>query len=427
LAKRLKTCGLLLALGLAMPGLGAAARAPATRTAVATVLLMPAADLRAGPQGLELVLPMSRTLSPKAFRLARPDRLVIDLAGARPAPGWRLPGPQGAVRALRGALQGRAYRIVLDLQPGLRGVPRWQLEPAGATTRLHVLLGAAPPAGAASPGPGPGAATPGTSSASPADLPRSRLAEPGTVREAPQGQRDIVVVIDAGHGGKDPGSSGPDGTHEKDVVLPIARALAARLNAEAGVRAVLTRDTDRFIELRERMDAARDARADLFISVHADAVLNHEITGASVYTLSSRGASSEAARFLADRENEAVLKGVVNLGGVNPDLASLLLDVSQTANMGASVEAADEVLTALDRVGAVRKREVQHAAFVVLKSPDVPSMLVETAYISNPAEERKLRTASWQQQLAGAIAGGVVGYFRRHPPDGTAYAAQRRP
>jgi N-acetylmuramoyl-L-alanine amidase len=236
-----------------------------------------------------------------------------------------------------------------------------------------------------------------------------------------------VVVIDAGHGGKDPGSTGPDGTREKDVVLPIARALAARLNAEAGVRAVLTRDTDRFIELRERMDAARDARADLFISVHADAVLNHDIAGASVYTLSSRGASSEAARFLADRENEAVLKGVVNLGGVNADLASLLLDVSQTANMGASVEAADAVLTALDRVGAVRKREVQHAAFVVLKSPDVPSMLVETAYISNPAEERKLRTESWQQQLASAIAGGVVGYFRKHPPDGTAYAAQRRP
>jgi N-acetylmuramoyl-L-alanine amidase len=427
LINKLKTCGLLLVFYLAMPGWCRAARAPATRTAVAAVILLPAADLRAGPQGLELVLPVSRSAGPKVFRLARPDRLVIDLPGARPAPGWRLPGPEGAVRALRGAPQGRAYRIVLDLQPGVRGVPRWQFDAAGATTRLHILLGASSQAGATSPQPEPGGATPGTNAVGPADPPVRRPAVPGTVREAPQGQRDIVVVIDAGHGGKDPGSSGPGGTHEKDVVLPIARALAARLNAEEGVRAVLTRDTDRFIELRERMDAARDARADLFISVHADSVLKHDIVGASVYTLSSRGASSEAARFLADRENEAVLKGVVNLGDINADLASLLLDVSQTANMGASVEAADAVLAALDRVGAVRKREVQHAAFVVLKSPDVPSMLVETAYISNPAEEQKLRTETWQRQLANAIAGGVVGYFRQHPPDGTAYAAQRRP
>jgi N-acetylmuramoyl-L-alanine amidase len=398
--------------------------------------MLPGGELRAGPQGLELVLPLSQGLSPKAFRLARPDRLVVDLPGAHPGRGWRLPGPEGSVRALRGAPQGRAYRIVLDLQPGLRGVPRWQLDSAGGEPRLRLMLGTPPtaassvgnrgasgggtgsPAGAGSGAPGPGGV---------ADPPSRRAPQGTFVRGAPQGQRDIVVVIDAGHGGKDPGSLGPGGTYEKDVVLAIARALAARLNAEPGMRAVLTRDTDRFIELRERMDAARDARADLFISVHADSVVNHEIAGASVYTLSSRGASSEAARFLADRENAAVLKGVVNLGDVNADLASLLLDVSQTANMGASVEAADEVLAALDRVGAVRKREVQHAAFVVLKSPDVPSMLVETAYISNPGEERKLRTETWQEQLARAIAGGVVGYFRKHPPDGTAYAAQRRP
>jgi N-acetylmuramoyl-L-alanine amidase len=233
-----------------------------------------------------------------------------------------------------------------------------------------------------------------------------------------------VVVIDAGHGGKDPGSSGPAGTYEKDVVLPIAKALAEQLNAQSGIQALLTRDSDRFIELTDRMGRARRARADLFISVHADAVPNHEIAGASVYTLSWRGASSEAARLLADRENAAVLKGGVELNG-DPGLNALLLDVAQSANMGASVEAADQVLGALDGVGAVRKREVQHAAFVVLKSPDVPSMLVETAYISNPAEERKLRTPGWQQQLAAAIKDGVVAYFRSHPPDGSAFAAQR--
>jgi N-acetylmuramoyl-L-alanine amidase len=155
-------------------------------------------------------------------------------------------------------------------------------------------------------------------------------------------------------------------------------------------------------------------------------VRDHDIGGASVYTLSYRGASSEAARFLADRENAAVLKGGVELSGANAELNALLLDVAQSANMGASVEAADEVLRSLDRVGAVHRREVQHAAFVVLKSPDVPSMLVETAYISNPAEERRLRSAAWQQQLAQAIEAGVLGYFHQHPPDGTLFAAQRK-
>jgi N-acetylmuramoyl-L-alanine amidase len=238
--------------------------------------------------------------------------------------------------------------------------------------------------------------------------------------------RDIIVAIDAGHGGEDPGASGPSGTHEKDVTLAIARSLAARLNNRAGLHAVLTRDSDRFVPLRERMDRARAAHADLFLSIHADAVRNRAITGASVYTLSDRGASSEAARWLADRENAADLKGGVSLADVNRNLASVLLDLSQAANMGASVEAADEVLSALDGVGAVRKREVQHAGFVVLKSPDLPSMLIETAYISNPAEERNLGSRSYQERLAGAIEAGVAAYFQHHPPDGTRYASTPR-
>jgi len=238
--------------------------------------------------------------------------------------------------------------------------------------------------------------------------------------------RDIIVAVDAGHGGEDPGASGRGGTHEKDVTLAIARALAARLNDHPGMRAVLTRDSDRFIPLRERMERARAAHADLFVSIHADAVRDRKIAGASVYTLSDRGASSEAARWLADRENAADLKGGVSLADVNRNLASVLLDLSQTANMGASVEAADEVLTALDGVGAVRKRIVQHAGFMVLKSPDLPSMLVETAYISNPAEEKRLRSRSYQERLASAIEAGVSAYFQRHPPDGTRYAGAPR-
>lgn len=381
---------------LAMPLPGVAAR----RAADPAVELQ-GASLQSGARGLRLTLQLSRALQPQVFRLARPDRLVIDLPGARRKPGWALPAPVAVVRALRGAVQGSGYRLVLELNSGVAGPPRWEQAPAAAGSQLALILGTV------------------------IDGPPARAPEP-LPRAAPRGTRDIVVVIDAGHGGKDPGSSGPAGTHEKDVVLAIAQALAARLNAQPGMQALLTRDSDRFIELTERMGRARRARADLFISVHADAVPNHEITGASVYTLSWRGASSEAARLLADRENAAVLKGGVELNG-DPQLNALLLDVAQSANMGASVEAADRVLDALDGVGAVRKHEVQHAAFVVLKSPDVPSMLVETAYISNPAEERKLRSASYQQQLAGAIESGLVAYFHSHPPDGTAFAAQRRP
>jgi N-acetylmuramoyl-L-alanine amidase len=389
---------------LAMPVMAMAVMAMAATAAAAPTQLL-GTELQADAQGLVYTLQLSRSVQPKVSRLGAPDRLVVDLPGTRRTPGWRLPDPRGAVRALRGAPQGTGYRLVLELGPGVAGKPRWQSEKFARGTGLRVSLGL-PPA------PAPAAAT------SPA---AAAVAAP---RVATGGTRDIVVVIDAGHGGKDPGSSGPAGTYEKDVVLPIAKALAGRLNAQPGIQALLTRDSDRFIELTDRMGRARRARADLFISVHADAVPNHEITGASVYTLSWRGASSEAARLLADRENAAVLKGGVELNG-DPGLNALLLDVAQSANMGASVEAADQVLGALDGVGAVRKREVQHAAFVVLKSPDVPSMLVETAYISNPAEERKLRTPDWQQQLAAAIKDGVVAYFRSHPPDGSAFAAQR--
>jgi N-acetylmuramoyl-L-alanine amidase len=232
-------------------------------------------------------------------------------------------------------------------------------------------------------------------------------------------------VVDAGHGGQDPGASGANGTHEKDVVLAIAQALAKRINAEPGMRAVLTRDSDVFIPLRGRMDIARRARADIFISVHADSIRDREVSGSSVYVLSNRGASSEAARWLAEQENSADLKGGVSLGDKDDALASVLIDLSQTASITSSMEAAGRVLGQLDHVGTIRKTQVQQAAFVVLKSPDIPSMLVETAYISNPGEEKKLRTAEHQAEIADAIFGGVREYFRQSPPDGTLYARQR--
>jgi N-acetylmuramoyl-L-alanine amidase len=238
----------------------------------------------------------------------------------------------------------------------------------------------------------------------------------------PQGEHGIIIAVDAGHGGDDPGATGVSGTREKVVTLAIARALAARIDREPGMHAVLTRDGDYFVELRDRMNRAHAAHADMFVSIHADAVRDRGVSGASVYILSERGASSEAARKLAEQQNAADLKGGISLSDQRPDVSAVLLDVAQNANIGQSVEAADRVLGALDHVGAVRKREVQQAAFVVLKSPDIPSLLVETAYISNASEERKLRAPGEQQRLADAIFSGIDSYFRKFPPDGSQYA-----
>jgi N-acetylmuramoyl-L-alanine amidase len=242
-------------------------------------------------------------------------------------------------------------------------------------------------------------------------------------------ERTVVIAVDAGHGGDDPGASGPGGTHEKDVTLAIARALAARIDHEPGMRAVLTRDGDYFVELAQRRERAKAGHADMFVSIHADAIRDREVSGASVYILSERGASSQAARILAEEQNAADLKGGVSFARQKAELRPVLLDLSQNESMGESSEAADGVLNSLDRVGAIRKREVQQAAFVVLKSPPsgdvrsiIPSMLIETAYISNPAEERLLRTPAQQQRLADAICDGISGYFRKFPPEGSLFA-----
>jgi N-acetylmuramoyl-L-alanine amidase len=240
--------------------------------------------------------------------------------------------------------------------------------------------------------------------------------------------RDLVIAIDAGHGGQDPGAMGRSGTREKDVTLAIARKLAAQVDAEPGMRAVLIRDGDYFITLGGRTRKARQLGADMFVSIHADSVLKRDVSGSSVYVLSLRGASDEAARWLAESENAADLKGGVPL--VEDDLlASVLLDVTQKEAISDSVEAADSVLAALRGVGTVHRPRVQHAGFVVLKSPDIPSMLVETAFISNAADERRLRDPDHQQKIAAAIRTGVRNYWYENPVSGTklaALAAERR-
>lgn len=237
--------------------------------------------------------------------------------------------------------------------------------------------------------------------------------------------RPLVIAIDAGHGGQDTGAMGASGTREKDITLQVARELAKQVNNMPGMKAYLTRDADFFIPLDQRYKKARAAKADVFVSIHADAFTNPSASGSSVFVLSQRGASSQAARWLADQENAADLVGGVRLKDKSDTLASVLLDLSQSATQRASEAIAKDVLGGLSRIGKTHKRDIERANFVVLRSPDVPSMLVETAFISNPDEERRLRDPDYQRRLARAVLDGIDRYFSRLPPPGTWYAARR--
>jgi len=225
--------------------------------------------------------------------------------------------------------------------------------------------------------------------------------------------KDIVIAVDAGHGGDDPGAHGQNGTEEKKITLAIAKKLADLINQQPGMRAVLVRKGDYYVDLRKRMQIARAAKADLFISIHADAFQNSTVKGASVFTLSNKGATSEAARWLANSENASDLVGGVSLNDKEDVLASVLLDLSQTATQDASVNVARKVLRNFEHIGELHYASVQKAGFLVLKSPDVPSILVETAFISNPSEELKLVNTAHQSKIAGAIFNGVRSYFSK--------------
>ena len=240
---------------------------------------------------------------------------------------------------------------------------------------------------------------------------------PATVLKRTVKPGPIIIAVDAGHGGKDPGAVGGNGTHEKDVTLGIARELARRIDREPGMKAVLIRDGDYFLTLRQRIQKARKHQADLFVSVHADAFKNTSSRGSSVYVLSQRGATSEAARWLAERENAADLVGGVKLHDKDDVLAQVLLDLSQTATIDASFLLADRVLGELGRLGPLHKEAVQQAGFLVLKSPDIPSILVETAFITNPHEERRLKDPSHQRRIASAIFSGLRAYALERMPD----------
>jgi N-acetylmuramoyl-L-alanine amidase len=379
-------------------------------SSIATILLalaasyaVSAAELRAihlsaTADSALLTLDLTGGTTPKVFTLDHPDRTVIDLPDTRRASGVSVPGSAGVVSEVRfGRQPGGTLRIVLEVKSVLAVHTAWNGQASGR--ELLVSLGEEARVVADT-------------------APRAVRA----VHAPGEGERDVVIAVDAGHGGIDPGATGPGGTHEKDVTLAIARALAAQIDAQPGMRAVLTRDRDEFLELRERIARAHAAHADMFISIHADSIHDRSISGASVYILSVHGASSEAAHELAEGQNAADLVG----GGMRLAADPVVLDIVQQEFIGLSATAAERVVAALESVGEVRKAQVQRAGFVVLKSPDMPSMLVETAYISNPAEERHLRSPLQQQRLADAICGGVRSYFLANPPDGTRFKQERR-
>ena len=362
--------------------------------------------------GTRVVLDLSAPAKHKAFLLDTPSRVVLDLSKSSLAS--KLPGAEGVVTGMRsGKLPHSGIRLVFEVSGPVTFQTSTAAPSGDAGHRLILDIA------------GPGNAV----AAKTVSVTPSAPAAPVAIRPAhapSDSGRDIVIAIDAGHGGVDPGASGKRGTREKNVVLEIAKALAARINAEPGMKAVLTRDGDYFISLKERTLRARRAKADLFVSIHADAIANPDVSGSSVYVLSDRGASSEAARWLAERENAADLKGGIKLDDKDAVLANVLLDLSQTASISASMVAAENILKSLDQIGEVRKPRVQQAGFVVLKSPDIPSMLVETAFISNREDERKLSMPSHRAKLANAIFAGIEQYFQGNAPDGTRLAAARR-
>ena len=390
--------------------------------------------LWSGPEGTRLVLDLSAPARYEVFAVENPDRIVIDLQDADLVTAKHLPAGQGPVKAVRSGPQpGHGLRLVLDLNSPQK-VKSFSVGPDGSAGHRLVVempppVAASPVAPAPVPTPAPKAPADSraevlTAGAAAAPMRPADAAKPvKSLAAADARGRDLVIAIDAGHGGQDPGAIGRGGTREKHVTLAIARRLAAEIDAEEGMRAVLIRDGDYFITLGARTRKARELGADMFVSVHADSVLNREVSGSSVYVLSLRGASDEAARWLAASENAADLKGGVSLDDKSDVLASVLLDVTQKESVSNSVEAADSVLAALRRIGTVHRPRVQHAGFVVLKSPDIPSMLVETAFISNATDERRLRDPDQQQLLAEAIRRGVRNYFYEKPPPGTKIAA----
>lgn len=359
------------------------------------------------PDHTRLVFDLNSSVNHKVFLMTDPHRLVIDLSAVRLKTTLPQPSADHSILSrIRSAPRNKnGLRVVLDLKSKVR--PKsFLLKPNNNYgNRLVIDLF--------------------DSTKIAQNRSQSSSRKKGIKSFRNQKTRELIIAIDAGHGGEDPGARGPRGVREKDVVFSIAKKLESLIKKEHGMRPVMIRSGDYYVGLRKRMKKARDARADLFISIHADAFKDIRVKGASVYTLSRRGATSEAARWLAKSENAADLVGGVSLDDKDDLLASVLLDLSQTATQEVSKGVATEVLNKLKGTGKLHKRHVQQAGFVVLKSPDIPSILIETAFISNPQEERNLRSGKHQAKLARAILSGVRNYFANNAPPGTQLAARK--
>ena len=416
---------------LALPGATLAA------TQVVSARVWPAQDYT------RVTLESAAPVQFQVLQLKDPDRLVLDLEDLAVSPSVNeLAGKIGAndpyVKAVRiGRFKPGVLRLVFDLKTEaraevftLRPIAEYghrlvlDIYPAQAIDPLLALLEktqAVPPSAGAAPQPAAASGKPvDTVAAASAEAARATSTEsappPGPRRERNDNQRLMVVALDAGHGGEDPGARGRRGTPEKMVTLAIARKLKAMIDQEPNMRAVLTRDGDYFIPLQVRVQKARRVSADLFVSIHADAFIRPDARGSSVFALSERGATSAAARWLATKENQADLIGGVNLDVSDPYLKQTLLDLSQTATINDSLKLAKSVLGELGEINTLHKSSVEQAGFAVLKSPDIPSILVETAFISNPEEESKLKDHAYQDKMAAAILSGIKRYFAQNPP-----------
>ncbi len=368
------------------------------------------------PDNTRLVFDLTGPVQHSVFTLTAPDRLVIDINGASLGAPLNVATANTPITAMRSAQRTPTdLQVVIDLKKAVTPKSFTLAPNAQYGNRLVVDL-FDNPADAAPPPPPP------TNVATVPAVPVTPTEPALKLPPAPAGKRDIIVVIDAGHGGEDPGASGSRGQREKDVVLSIARELQRQVNGMKGFRAELTRTGDYFIPLRGRTEIARKKGADLFVSIHADAAPSAAAFGASVFALSDRGATSETARWLADSENRSDLiggAGNVSLDDKDRMLAGVLLDLSMTASLTSSLNVGQKVLSNIGRVTPLHKQRVEQAGFMVLKSPDIPSILVETGFISNANEASKLSSSNHQQALARSISSGVRQFFQQNPPPGT--------
>ncbi|HYF97354.1 MAG TPA: N-acetylmuramoyl-L-alanine amidase [Coxiellaceae bacterium] len=382
-------------------------------TAAAPMTQVQAIRSSAQADQARLVLVASGPIHYQIFELQDPARLVIDLDSAQLGVHSDSNNNVNAViSGMRSSQEGNSLRLVFDLKFSVQF--KTLVNSSGATNRLIVDLRRGP-------APKLTLSAPIASTVQSASIPKKGV----LVESSLSGKRDIVIVIDPGHGGKDTGAIGPRRSYEKNDVLAISKQLQKLINQQKGFKAVLTRSQDYYLTLRQRLALARKYKADMFIAIHADAFRNREAHGASVYALSQRGATSEAARWLAERENESELMGGVELNDKDNMLKSVLLNLSQTATIQSGLMIGHQLLSSMGRICPLHHRRVEQAAFVVLKSPDIPSVLVECGFISNWQEEAKLKDPRYQYVLASALTNGLVYYFKTNPPPGTWLAQQR--